>query len=78
VVSEKQKSLTARRGFFSFSTYIQNTKWSVKTCQISWGIVAWKSIVLLGHYFGFRARLLTRNEDKAKGGEKQRVSQLAG
>jgi hypothetical protein len=41
------------------------------------GVLAWKSIVLFGHYFGFWARLLTKNEDMAKGGEKQRVGELA-
>jgi hypothetical protein len=50
--------------------------------QISLGILAWKSCEINGHYFGFGARLLTKNEDKAKGGESselasQQVGELA-
>jgi hypothetical protein len=47
-------------------------------CQISFGILACKFFVLLSHYFGFGARLLTKNEDKAKGAASRRVSELAG
>jgi hypothetical protein len=43
-------------------------------CQISFGILACKLRVIRRHYFGFGARLLTKNEDKAK---RQQVGELA-
>jgi hypothetical protein len=46
-------------------------------CQISFGILACKWFVIRTHYFGEEVRLLTKNEDKAKGAASRRVSRSA-
>jgi hypothetical protein len=82
-VAGKGKGRSGERPFLFLTLYYQNTKWSVKTCQIFLGFLAWKWLVFMGHYFGLEACLLTKDEEKAKGGRKsgelagQQVGELA-
>jgi hypothetical protein len=45
--------------FFFLTLYYQDTKSGLKTCQISLGLLAWKSCAMRGHYFGAEAWDLT-------------------
>ena len=45
--------------FLFFTLYCQNTKSSLKSCQIFLGVLAWKPFGIMGHYFGFWACHLT-------------------